>query len=201
MKKPRLFLVVALALAILPATAGEGEAEGAQGMTPEMMEMWAKVATPNEHHAHLARMAGTWNVHGKFWMQPGAPPTESGGMAQNQMILGGRFLQTEYTGDFMGESFVGMGLDGYDNLLEKHVGMWVDSAGTMMMQFVGECSEAGKVLKTKSEFLNPMNGEMTTMKGAITVVDDDKYTYESWNEGPDGEFYKSMEITYTRKKS
>jgi hypothetical protein len=134
-------------------------------------------------------------------MQPGAEPMESEGKAQNEMILGGRFLQSEYTGDFMGDTFVGMGIDGYDNLLEKHVGMWVDSAGTMMMQFVGECSDAGKVLKTKSEYLDPMSGEMATMKGRITIVDDNTYTYESWSQGPDGEFFKSMEITYTREKS
>ena len=117
MKMTRLFLVAAMLLAVLPTIAGEGEGEAAQGMPPEVMEAWAKVATPNEHHAHLARMAGTWKVHGKYWMQPGAPPTKSEGKAQNQMIMGGRFLQTEYTGDFMGETFVGMGIDGYDNQL------------------------------------------------------------------------------------
>jgi hypothetical protein len=134
-------------------------------------------------------------------MQPGALVTETEGEAQNQMILGGRFLKSEFTGQFMGEPFVGMGIDGYDNTLQKHIGVWVDSAGTMMAQFVGECSEAGKVLKTKSEYLDPMSGEMATMKGKITVVDDNKFTYESWSQGPDGDFFKSMEITYTRKKS
>jgi hypothetical protein len=201
MKATRLLLVAALLLAVLPATAGEGEDQVPQGMTPEMMEAWAKVSTPNEHHAHLAKMAGTWKVNGKFWMEPGADVMETEGKAQNEMILGGRFLQSEFTGAFMGQPFAGMGLDGYDNLLEKHVGMWVDSAGTMMMQFVGECSEAGKVLTTKSEYLDPMSGEMATSKGKITLVDDDKFTYESWSQGPDGEFFKQMELTYTREQS
>jgi hypothetical protein len=201
MKTSGLTLIVILALAWLPAVAGQEETEVAPGMTAEMMEAWQKVATPNEHHEHLARMAGTWEAQGTFWMQPGAPPSKSTGTAHNEMILGGRFLQSHYDSEFMGEPFVGMGLDGFDNAIQKHIGVWVDSAGTMMLQFVGECSDNGKVLESISEFLDPMSGELTRMKGVITLVDDDKYTFESWNQGPDRKFFKSMELTYTRKKS
>jgi hypothetical protein len=115
------------------------------------------------------------------------------------MIMGGRFLQSEVSSEFMGNPFSGFGIDGYDNGLKKHVGVWIDTAGTMMLQFLGECSEGGNVLKTMSEFPDPQSGENRKMKGKVTLVDDDQFTYESWNEGPDGEFFKSMEITYKRK--
>jgi hypothetical protein len=201
MKTTGTTLIAILLLTGFPAAAGPEETELPPGTTAEMMEAWQRVATPNEHHEHLARMAGTWDVQGTFWMQPGAPPSKSTGTSRNEMILGGRFLHTHYESEFMGQPFVGMGLDGFDNAIQKHVGVWVDSAGTMVLQFTGECSDGGKLLETMSEFLDPMSGELTRMKGVVTHVADDKYTFESWSQGPDGEFFKSMELTYTRKKS
>ena len=197
MKLTKLLLAAVVVLLVLPVAAGE-EGEAA-GLSPEMMEAWNKVKTPNEHHQHLAKLAGKWTSQGKFWMTPEAPVMEASGTASNEMIMGGRFLQSSFDGDFMGERFLGMGIDGYDNALNKHIGMWIDSAGTMMMQFIGECSENGKILETTTEFLDPMSGQMKKMKGMVTVIDADTYTYESWNQGEDGEFFRSMEITYKRK--
>lgn len=195
-----LILAVVIAAALTAAlAAGEGE-QGELGLTPEMMQAWTKASTPNEHHRHLAKLAGNWSTTGKFWMQPGAEPTVSSGQATNEMIMNGRFLQSKFEGDFMGQPFVGMGLDGYDNTLGKHIGSWIDNMGTMMMQFVGECAENGKVLTSMTEFTDPISGQPAKMKGKITVVDDNTYTYESWSQEPGAsDFYKSMEITYKRR--
>lgn len=191
--------VVLVLVALAAAGAAWAQAEEQEGgMPPEMMAAWEKAAATNEHHQHLARFAGQWNASGKFWMQPGAPPTESQGKATNEMIMDGRFLQSKFQGEFMGQQFTGMGIDGYDNVLGKHVGTWIDSAGTMIMQFLGECAEGGKVTNSRSDFTDPMTGQKTTMKGRVTMVDPNKFLYESWSQGPDGEFFKSMEITYTR---
>ena len=182
---------------------GEGhdhaQGEGGQDLPPDMMEAWMKIATPNEHHQHLAKLAGKWGAQGKMWMQPGADPTAMEGTAQNEMILGGRFLQSHYKGDFMGQSFVGIGIDGFDNSTGKHVGTWLDSAGTMMLNFIGDCREGGRVQTMVSEFKDVMTGGMAKMKGTVTVMNDDKYKYEAWMTGPDGEFFKTMEIVYTRQ--
>lgn len=194
-----LFLAVALVAVIVPILAQEkAKAEEGNGMSAEMMAAWEKVGSPNEHHTHLTKLVGQWKTNGKFWMQPGAEPMASEGKAKNEMIMGGRFLQSNFTGDFMGQPFLGMGLDGFDNTLGKHVGMWIDNAGTMMMSFLGECTEQGKVLTTVSEFVDPLSGSKAKMKGKVTVVNDNSYTYESWSQGPDGEFFKSMEINYSR---
>jgi hypothetical protein len=177
-------LLIAMAVLVLPAAAGEEEhghghdqAHGhdqGDSMSPEMQEMWAKMANPNEHHEHLARMTGQWNVSAKMWTAPGAPATETQGSSHNEMIMDGRFLQSRFEGEFLGQRFMGIGIDGYDNLMQKHVGMWIDTAGTMMLQFVGECSENGKVLSTVTKMTDPMSGQMRKMKGKITLVDDDQ---------------------------
>lgn len=164
-----------------------------------MMEAWMKYADPGEHHQHLAKMVGTWSVENHMWPGPDAPEIVSTGVAKNEMILDGRFLQSNFEGEFQGQPFHGMALDGYDNLQKKHVGMWMDTMGTMVMSFEGDCDQDGKVRTMIAEYKDAVTGKMTKMKSVTTIVSNDKFTYESYSPGPDGEFFKSMEIVYTRQ--
>lgn len=86
-----------------------------------MMGVYTKLATPGEPHKLLASMAGSWNTKTKSWMEPNKPPTESIGSCEQKMLLGGRFLQQECTGDMMGQPFTGIGVNGYDNHTRKYV--------------------------------------------------------------------------------
>jgi len=165
----------------------------------EQMQAMMQAAQPNEHHEHLQKMVGSWKAHDRFWMPPGAPPTESDGMAKVSSILGGRFIQTDFSGNFMGMEFAGMGMDGYDNNKNKHIGVWVDNMGTMMMTYEGGCSDNGKVTTSISEFDDPATGQHMKMKGVTTLVSDDKFTYEAYMVTPDGSEAKTMEIVYTRQ--
>ena len=94
-----------------------------------MMGVYTKLATPGEPHKLLASMAGSWNTKTKSWMEPNKPPTESIGSCEQKMLLGGRFLQQECTGDMMGQPFTGIGVNGYDNHAKKYVSTWMDSMG------------------------------------------------------------------------
>lgn len=68
----------------------------------EAMEVYHKLATPGPEHALLTRLAGTWDATMKSWMDPAQPPMVSTGSSEQQMVLGGRFLRQEYTGEMMG---------------------------------------------------------------------------------------------------
>jgi hypothetical protein len=118
---------------------------------------------------------------------------------ESQWILGGRFVQSVYKGDFMGQPVEGRGIDGYDNVSQKHVGTWMDTMGTFPMHFEGQCSEGGKVITTSADFVDPASGQTMTNRGVVTFVDKDHYTYESYMKGPDGSERKVMELTATRQ--
>ena len=184
--------------AVMPALAGEGHDHG-HGEMPAEMAAWMKYMQPDENHEFLQRLAGKWNAKGKFWMQPGEPPMENEGTSESEMILGGRFLQTSYSGEFMGQPFSGMALDGFDRMNEKYIGTWIDTMGTMMMVFEGSIDEAGRARTMISEHKDPMTGEMAKMKGVTTIVSENEHKYEAYHQGPDGEWVKAMEITYTRR--
>ncbi len=188
--------VAAALLFAVWAAAGE-EPEKQQQMPPEM-EAWMKYAAPGEHHAHLQKMVGRWKAESTFWTEPGAPPVKSQGTAEIRSILGGRFIQTEYEGEFMGSEFTGLGIDGFDNMKQKHVGVWIDSVGTLIMVFEGTCEDGGRVVTTVGPYTDPMTGVRKEMKTVVTMVDDDRYTYVGYDRDPDGNETKTMEVTYTR---
>lgn len=165
----------------------------------EKMAAWMQYAQPGEGHRFLEKLAGTWEARTQFWMEPGTPPMESTGTSVNELTLGGRYLRSEYTSEFMGAPFQGMSLDGFDNQKQKYVGLWVDTMSTLMLVFEGTCDDAGSVRTMLADYTDAASGKPAKMKGITTVVGDDEHRYEAWNTGPDGDLFRSMEVVYKRK--
>jgi hypothetical protein len=163
-----------------------------------MMEAWAKVATPGDAHKWLEPVVGTWDAKITMWMAPGAPPQESTGTSENRWVLGGRFVEQRYEGNFMGQPFSGLGYTGYDNYKKKYVGTWMDTMGTMIMTSQGDA--AGKSLAMTSTIDDIMTGKATTVKSEVKILAPDHHIMEMWGPDPTGKQYKTMEIHYTRKK-
>lgn len=104
-----------LCIVLLASIASAKKAE--KQMDPQaMMETYKKLATPGEPHKQFASLAGSWMTQSKEWMEPGKPPMESTGSVEMKMLLDGRFLQQEFSGNMMGQPYSGVGITAYDNL-------------------------------------------------------------------------------------
>ncbi len=68
-----------------------------------------------------------------------------------------------------------------------------------MMVFEGTCDAGGNVRTMLAEYTDPMTGKPAKMKGVTTIVGENEHRYEAWNTGPDGEFFRTMEVVYTRQ--
>ena len=179
---------------------GENPA-GAMGMTPEQMENMVKAATPGEPHKHLAKMAGQWTFTNKMWMDPSQPPAESTGTMQAETILDGRYVQSVWKGNFMGQPFEGHGTDGWDNLAKKYVSSWVDNMGTGILYSTGTCEQGFKVCTSSGDMIDPMTGQPSSMRSVITWSDDNNFKNELYGKDPSsGKEVKMMEMVVTRKK-
>jgi hypothetical protein len=165
-----------------------------------VMEAWKKAGTPGKQHELLKKMEGQWAAASTFWMAPGAEPIQEKGRMTCRVILGGRFLSQDYRGSFMGEEFHGMGTFGYDNLKKKYVATWMDTMMTGVMLSEGSLDDAGKVLTLHSTFIDPLTNAPKTMRMVTTFIDDDHHKDEGFETGPDGKEFKSMEISYTRRR-
>ncbi|HZL84047.1 MAG TPA: DUF1579 domain-containing protein [Candidatus Krumholzibacteria bacterium] len=195
-KRVWICVLVGCCIFALPVFAQESK----QPSQAEMEAMMA-AATPGPHHQAMAKTVGTWEMSSKMWAAPGAPPMESTGTATIEGIMDGRFVMETIKAPMMGMPWEGRGVWGYDNTTKKHMGIWFDSFGTMMMNMEGTCDGACKVVTMKSTYMDPMTKSMKTMKSVSKTLSDDHTVNELFDVDKDGKETKMMEITYKRKKA
>ncbi len=165
-----------------------------------MMEVYKKVGTPGEPHKLLAGLEGTWTTRTKSWMEPGTPPVETTGTCEQKMLLGGRYLQQEYTGDMMGEPFTGINIMGYDNHTKKYMSTWIDTMSTGIYYFEGTASADDKTITQESSYDDPVRGPMV-WRSVSRIKDDNTLEYEMYFIPEGGKEEKVMEMTVTRKEA
>lgn len=155
-------------------------------------------ATPGNNHKILAKMEGTWTATVTFWMQPGAAPMTSTATAVNEMIMGGRYLQSKNTGNMMGQPFEGMGITGYDNAKKMYVASWIDNFGTGILNMTGNWDEASKGIVFTGLEVDPASGKEFSYRQVVRMPDDNTQIMEMYAM-MGGKEFKNMEIKYTRK--
>jgi hypothetical protein len=172
-------------------------------LSPEQqkeMEAWMAIAKPGKEHEAMKRMEGTFDVQVEMVMQPGMPAEKSTGKQTAKMIMGGRYLAADYTGEAMGQPFHGASLTGYDNLKKKHFGAWIDDMSTGMMLAEGTASPDGKVITLHGEYTDPMN-KKHKYRWVTTIDSDDRYTFDWFDADETGRGeYRMLHNTYTRAK-
>lgn len=100
------------------------------------MKTMMEAGTPGAQHAMLAKYDGNWNAETTMWWAPDSKPQISKGSCTNKMIMGGRYQQSNFKGDFAGFPFEGTSITGYDNAKKAFFSTWMDnmSTGTMKME-------------------------------------------------------------------
>jgi len=162
---------------------------------------WAKYATPDEHHKALDPFVGSWDVKTVMWMEPTSPALESKGTCEAKWILGGRYLQEEFTGDMNGSPFHGMGISGFDRVKNEYFSFWMDEMSTGAMTMTGQMDASAKVLTASGSYPDvTKNMKECNMRMVTRIVSNDQHVSEMYATGDDGKEYKNMELTYTRKK-
>ncbi len=190
--------IVALgALVSVSLTAIAQDEKGA--MDAEMMAAWQDMMTPGPHHQALATHAGDYAVHSEMRMEPNGEPMMSDGTAHLELVANGLFLQETVSAPMMGMPWNGYGVFGFDKTQNKHVGIWYDSAGTMIMNFQGDCTDNCKTITMTSNFVDPMTKQPTSMKIVHTMKDADHATNQMYCT-TDGKEWLMGEVTYTRQK-
>ena len=192
--------VITLCVMLTASTTLAKEKKSEKKADPQaMMEMYKKLGTPGEPHQLFASLVGSWTTHTKEWMEPGKPPTESTGTAEMKMLLDGRFLQQEFTGDMMGQPYSGIGTSGYDNLRKRYVSTWIDTMGTGIFIMEGTASADGKTITLKGGH-DELGGGHMTHRAVWKIVDNNNQTFDMFGTHRGGKEMKMMEIIYTRKQ-
>ena len=169
--------------------------------TQAMMEAWQKASTPGAQHRQLAdQFVGTWDTTMTAWMDPSAPPVVETGKSVNTAVFGGRQVRMDYTGQFMGQPFEGVGFSGYDNVRGKYTGTWTDNMSTSVMVSSGDYDAATRTYSFRSEMPDMMNpGKTIQIRESLRIIDADHHVMEMY-EPKDGKEVKTMMLEYSRVK-
>ena len=170
------------------------------GMDEAMMAKMKEYSTPNENHKVLDQFVGCWTYSSKWWMSSDAKVEESIGSSEVKWILDGRFVEQTVTGTSMNQPFEGRGITGFDNLKKEYTAVWLDNMATGMMISSGKYDAATKTFSEQGSFSCPLVNGPRAYRTVMKIVDDNTHIYEMYTNDKDGKEFKSMEITYTRKK-
>jgi hypothetical protein len=152
----------------------------------------------------LAMQEGVWDADVTITM-PGpdgkVTPANSKGVETNRM-LGGKWLISDFKGDFLGSPFEGHGQNGYDVKKGQYIATWVDSMSTRIDTLQGSYDEKTKTLTFHAESENPADGKPLKMRLETQFNDDGTRTVREFVQ-TDGQkdFAKFMEIKYTKRKN
>jgi hypothetical protein len=164
------------------------------------MEKMMKAATPGPQHEVLKKMAGEWNAKVKFQADPSQPWQESASTSTITMLMDGRYCQEVVSGQMMGGPFSGVGITGYDNVIGKYVGTWIDNMGTGIETMQGTADASGKVITWSATMSDPVTGKPSKNRMVTTIADDDHHTVDMYTVPPGAKKeMKTMTIEYTRK--
>ena len=198
---PSLALLLAVA-----CVSDKGDKDVAVPTKPQMteeqaMQKMAELAVPGPEHKRLDPLVGKFGATTWFKMAADGPEQTSTGTTTNEWILDGRFLQQRMEGSFQGTPFHGIGITGFNNATKRYEGFWIDSMGTMMMPLAtGTANSTGKVITFSRTMLDPIMNQMITTREVLTIVDDNRHTFEWYQPGPDGKEFRMMHAEYVRAR-
>ena len=182
-----------------PATSAADKAatDAAKAQQDAMMAEMAKYATPGPMHTDFMKpLVGKWKTVQTTYMGP--QPTVTEGTCTRTMVMGDRFLESKYSGDFQGTPFEGMELLGFDMRKNTFNSVWMDNMGTSMaFSSASSYDPATKTLTIQSSFDDPVSGKPVPYKMVTHIVDANTtlFTMVGKHEGKD---VTEMEIKYTR---
>jgi hypothetical protein len=157
----------------------------------------AQLPTPGPELEIFKKDVGEWDCEIKFWADPTAEPEITKGTETSRM-LGGFWMLVDFEGKMNGMDFKGHGTYGYDAEKKQYVGSWIDSLSPSIMQMTGSYDKETETITYTGEAPG-MDGTMLTHTLA-TCYKGDKRVMSMHVNPKDGEKFKVMEITYSKKK-
>jgi len=112
------------------------------GIAPRQLSM-QEWSTPTPQHLELVKGAGEW-VGSLTMYTPEGAQTVAG--VETVEAIGGMWIQSRFTCDFMGMPYVGTGCVGYDPSRGKYVGTWIDNFSSYFAWMEGDVDASGKLV-------------------------------------------------------
>ena len=197
----RVLVAIALTCGAL-VTAQQSTPEQQKAMQQAMLEQMK----PGPEHGTLAALEGKWSMDVVYRMGDG-PVMKARGVANNRMILGGRFLQSSATsknpmGPGLGDPDVeSLALYGFDRRTKQFTILGLDTMGTYWVSAAGSRTADASIVMS-GETLDDHAGSQEIRKYdmVLRVVDPDTYVTEVIFKFANRPDLKLVKVTHRRMK-
>lgn len=149
-------------------------------------------------HAQLARMAGRWEGRFRLWFEPGPPAEDSVQRGSIRVLLGGRVLLHEYTGQCSGEPMEGVALIAHHLDERRYETAWAESFGTGTALMFSTGASGDPRLSVLGSYSDGQGGARWGWRTAIEQAADDTLDLRMYNITPDGTEALAVEVNYRR---
>ena len=162
----------------------------------KMEQLGEYLAEPGKHHEYFQNFVGDWTTESSVF---GMEPTP--GIASNELILGGRFLEGEYSGTIMDSAYDGKMTLGYDKYKRKYVVTFIDSLGTSIKYAEGFLDKSNRTLSLWGSMDEWMTGEHDkVVLYRFAVQNENQFTLEIHDLAMYPNDAKVIEIVYKRSQ-
>jgi hypothetical protein len=182
-------LALAAVIAALPTAAQDAD-------------LWAtlhEAARPGPMHRELARLAGSWQAEGRYWL-PSGKSVAAAAKIESTLLQDGRFLEARVSGTLQGEPYEGRGLLGFDTAAGEFVEIWLDSLATGIHRATGSCDTGCRIRTMTSQFVDPVWGRTMRSRSQVTWLGEESYRFEAWLAHEDGREFRQLEYTARRAR-
>lgn len=157
-------------------------------------------SAPGAGQKYLARFVGDWDVVKTFHPRGGSKPVVQNGECKQEMIQGGRFLQSSFTFRQGETKTTGQGLVGFEASSGAFTTVWIDSRRTAMSFRKSKDKFDGEQIVLYGTSLG--QAKEGRMSKTVSKLEDDgkKIVHRQYTVGADGKERLMMELVLTRKK-
>jgi hypothetical protein len=158
-----------------------------------------QLAQPSAEHELLKKLSGSWNITFKYDMG-GGNFMDGKGTGSAQMILGGRFLQSESTTEAMGMKVGSMSILGYDRRTNKYTMYAIDEMGTYAINAEGDYNHADKKLILKGSVMDPstITKDMQDFRFVYDFTNENEIKVDLFFMMPDGKDWNLMQMVMSK---
>lgn len=171
------------------------------GWTEADAQACALAGTPGKMHERLAQDIGVWQGKNTMWMAPDTEPMTSECTYTVKSAMDGRYIKSVMAGEMPGMGpFNGEATAGFDNVLQKFVGVWIDNHSTGIMTGTGEMSADGKSITWTYSYNCPITQKPAVLRQVERWTGKGTKTLEMFGTDPkSGKEFKMMSIEFTKK--
>jgi hypothetical protein len=153
---------------------------------------------PGPEHAILAELSGAWTSSVTFSFLPGGPVTGPGS-TNNQMILGGRFIQMNGVSELLGTRAGTMQIVGFDNRSRRYTLFGIDELGTYSITAEGALDSASGTIDLLGADTDPKSGHTMEFRIRISRPVDNRYTFVvQYKEKKSGNYQTMVSVVNTK---